>query len=119
MNKFEQSKKLEERLIELSVDTIKALRSDSSFPRSVQSQLIRSITSIGANYAEANNASSKADFRNKLYIAKKEAAESLYWIKIIRGLKDEDSAFSKLYDETDEMMRILQSAITTMSHSSK
>ena len=34
-------------------------------------QLIRSATSIGANYCEANNASSKNDFRNKIYICKR------------------------------------------------
>ncbi len=37
-------------------------------------QLIRSATSIGANYAEADNAGSRTDFRNKIFIAKKEAA---------------------------------------------
>jgi four helix bundle protein len=36
--------------------------------RSIISQLIRSATSVGANYCEANNASSKKDFRNKIFI---------------------------------------------------
>jgi hypothetical protein len=36
------------------------------------SQLVRSGTSIGANYCEANGASSKKDFKNKIYICKKE-----------------------------------------------
>ena len=40
------------------------------------SQLVRSGTSIGANYREANGASSKRDFRNKIYICKKEAKET-------------------------------------------
>ncbi len=119
MDKREQSEKLEERLVKLSVDMINTIRNDSSIPQSVRIQLIRSITSIGANYAEANNASSKADFRNKLYIAKKEAGESLYWMKIIRGLRDDINALSKLYIETDEIIRIPQSAITTMNGSLK
>ncbi len=119
MGKNEQAKELEERLIKLSVDIINALKNDSSVPPSIRTQLIRSITSVGANYAEANNASSKADFKNKLYIAKKEAGESLYWIKIIRGLKADSEALSELYVETDEIIKILQSAITTMERSPK
>jgi len=39
-------------------------------------QLVRSATSIGANYMEANGASSPKDFANKIYICKKEALES-------------------------------------------
>ena len=46
-------------------------------------QLIRSATSIGANYCEANGASSKKDFRNKIYICKKEAKETKYWLQLI------------------------------------
>lgn len=46
-------------------------------------QLIRSGTSIGANYCEANGASSKADFRNKIYICKKESMETKYWLRML------------------------------------
>lgn len=47
------------------------------------SQLIRSATSIGANYTEANGASSKKDFRNKIFICKKEAKETMYWLRLL------------------------------------
>lgn len=40
------------------------------------SQLIRSATSIGANYMEANSASSKKDFKNKIYICKKRSSRN-------------------------------------------
>ncbi|SRR6266571_4011099 len=46
-------------------------------------QLVRSGTSIGANYCEANGASSKRDFKNKVYICKKEAKETKYWLRIL------------------------------------
>ncbi len=46
-------------------------------------QLIRSGTSIGANYREANGGSSKRDFQNKIFICKKEAKETLYWLELI------------------------------------
>ena len=47
------------------------------------SQLIRSGTSMGANYCEANGASSKRDFRNKVFICKKEAIETKYWLRML------------------------------------
>ena len=46
-------------------------------------QLIRSGTSIGANYCEANGASSKKDFKNKIFICKKESKETKYWLKLL------------------------------------
>lgn len=46
-------------------------------------QLIRSGTSIGANYREANGASSKKDFKNKIYLCKKEAKETQYWLRLL------------------------------------
>lgn len=47
------------------------------------SQLIRAGTSVGANYSEADEACSKKDFVNKMYIAKKEAKETRYWLEVI------------------------------------
>ena len=46
-------------------------------------QLIKAGTSIGANYAEANGASSKKDFKNKIFICKKEARETKYWLRLL------------------------------------
>ena len=57
---------------------------------SLVEQLIRSSTSIGANYNEANGASSRKDFKNKIYICKKEAKETLYWLRLLgRSINDE------------------------------
>jgi four helix bundle protein len=47
------------------------------------SQLIRSATSIGANYCEADDAESKKDFRHKIGICRKEARETKYWFRMI------------------------------------
>lgn len=46
-------------------------------------QLIRSGTSVGSNYCEADCAESKKDFEHKLSICKKEAKESKHWLRII------------------------------------
>ena len=46
-------------------------------------QLLRAATSIGANYCEANGASSRKDFKNKIFICKKESKESQYWLRLL------------------------------------
>lgn len=46
-------------------------------------QIIRSGTSIGANYMEANSAISKKDFKNKISISRKEANETKHWLRMI------------------------------------
>jgi four helix bundle protein len=46
-------------------------------------QLVRSGTTIGANYSEADDAESRQDFKNKLGICKKEARETKHWLRMI------------------------------------
>src|SRR3990167_7855007 len=46
-------------------------------------QLVRSATSVGANYMEANGASSKRDFTNKIFICKKECQETKHWLRML------------------------------------
>ncbi len=71
------------------------------------SQLVRSGTSIGANYCEANGASSKKDFKNKIFICKKEAKETKYWLRLLAKstdiLKDD---CRKLWQEAQELTLI-------------
>ena len=94
-NSQNKSQQLEDRTVAFSVAVIKALSPYAKKPgvSPLVDQIIRSSTSIGANYAEANNASSKADFKNKIYIAKKEAGETRYWLKVLSAtLEDVDLA---------------------------
>ena len=51
--------------------------------RNIIDQVIRSGTSIGANYNEANGANGKKDFSNKIHICKKEAKETVYWLELL------------------------------------
>ena len=73
----EVTKKILDEMLDLSVGVVKLLEK-SHMNRSIADQLIRSVTSIGANYSEAQDASSKRDFLNKIYISKKEASETIY-----------------------------------------
>ncbi len=54
--------------------------------RPLISQIVRSATSVGANYMEANGASSKKDFRNKIYICKKEIKETKHWLRMLSAV---------------------------------
>ncbi|MBI4812801.1 four helix bundle protein [Candidatus Falkowbacteria bacterium] len=70
-------------------------------------QLVRSATSIGANYMEANQGCSKKDFINKIRISQKEANESKHWLRMIavanENLKEE---CRKLWKEAHELTLI-------------
>lgn len=59
-------------------------RRDSSI-ESLLKQVLRSGTSIGANITEAQGASSKKDFINKLQISLKEARETEYWLRLLNA----------------------------------
>ena len=78
-------------------------------------QLVRSSTSIGANFVEAKNASSKKDFRNKVFISKKEASETLYWLKLLEEFTS-DPKLVTLQHECQEITLILQKIIATLDH---
>ncbi|MFH1089455.1 MAG: four helix bundle protein [Candidatus Uhrbacteria bacterium] len=47
-------------------------------------QLLKSGTSIGANYSEANSAESRNDFIHKIGIVKKESKETVYWLELLK-----------------------------------
>lgn len=107
----------EVRLLDYSVNVIKLARNLSTdLPSSIIDQIIRSSTSIGANYAEAQDGSSKSDFKNKLYIAKKEANETKYWLRLIDRLKPNNGNVSKLIQETQELILIFQKIINTLNN---
>ena len=108
---------MEQRTIDFSVETIKAFGKYSKDVtlRPLIDQLIRSSTSIGANYAEANNASSKTDFKNKIFLAKKEAGETRYWLRVLAELLPSED-LSKLQQEALELTLILQKIVSTMKN---
>src|SRR3981081_4436750 len=70
-------------------------------------QLLRSATSIGANYREANRGVSRADFVNKIGTVQKEASETVYWIELLleAGIAAMASA-EALHTEASELLAI-------------
>ena len=112
--KNQLSNELEERFLHFGVSVIKFTQlHKNSLPFSVVDQVVRSSTSIGANYSEAQNASSKADFKNKIFIAKKEASETRYWLMVISELTDK-SEIEKCQKEIQEILLILQKIVNTL-----
>ena len=76
-------------------------------------QLIRSGTSVGANYFEANGASSRKDFINKVYISKKEVKETQHWLRMISRVEEIIKAEARiLYKEAQELGMIFSTIIT-------
>ena len=114
-----KSQRFEERLLKFSEDVIvlckNISRTDVSKP--IISQLIRSATSIGANYCEANNASSKRDFKNKIFICEKEARETNYWLRLCTNIADKDHwrTIEMLSKECQEFSLIFQKIISTLN----
>ena len=83
-------------------------------------QIQRSGTSIGANYSEACNAVSKADFINKLAIAQKEAHETIYWLKVLYGSElINKEQYEDMISDVQEIHKILSSSIKTLKDSDK
>jgi len=73
-------------------------------------QLIRSSTSIGANYMEANGSDSRRDFKNKISICKKEAKETKHWLRmIVIVLPDKKDQIRVLWQEAHELSLIFAS----------
>lgn len=73
-------------------------------------QILRSSGSIAANYVEANNAVSRPDFLFRIRIAKKEASESMLWLRLLEATTQDESiktTLRALLQEADELTRIL------------
>ena len=74
-------------------------------------QLIRSSSSIGANYIEANESLGRKDFLMRIKISRKEAKESRYWLKLIYINLELEKEVSNLIQEATELMNIFGSII--------
>src|SRR3990167_6732220 len=108
---------LEKRTAEFGENIIEFARSlkKDIISTPIISQLIRSATSIGANYMEANVASSKKDFGNKIFICKKEAQETKHWLRMMTKCEPERlEDLRKLWRECQELTMIFQKINNSM-----
>lgn len=74
-------------------------------------QVIKSSSSVGANYIEANEAVSKKDFVFRIKICRKEAKETAYWLKVLIETDGNNQEFESLSREAVELKKIFSSII--------
>ena len=109
---------LQERLFSFVVRVFKFLRTlpDNQEYRVVSYQLLKSSSSTGANYEEAQGGSSRADFTYKVEISLKEMRESNNWLRLIKATNvDEDineAELDNLITESKELKLILGSIVS-------
>lgn len=101
---------LESRTAIFAERTITFCRSLKRDPLSlpILTQLIRSATSVGANYMEANGMNSKKEFVYKISLCKKEANETKYWLRMLLPFSENKEELSALGKESHELVLIFQ-----------
>ncbi|MBD3311667.1 MAG: four helix bundle protein [Candidatus Magasanikbacteria bacterium] len=117
-DKFKNDLKL--RIYNWSVRLVKYLRilskqEKDEAVKTIVNQLLRSGTSIGANYIEAIGSPTKKDFRNFLAYSLKSCNESKYWLSLMKDTGiDEGKEFNFLLDEAVEISKILGKSVSTL-----
>ncbi len=109
---------LEERTYEFSKKVVLLCREipNNQINSPIINQLIRSGTSIAANYCEANGASSRKDFKNKIHICKKESQETKYWLRLLGDLNIEmKQKISPYEQESKELSMIFGKIVSTLN----
>lgn len=110
---------LEERTAKFGEEIIKLCKTvpENSITKPLINQLIRSSTSIGANYMEANGASSRKDFGNKIYICQKEARETKHWLRMLAvACPLEKEKIKILWKECQELTLIFSKISSTLKN---
>ena len=118
MNKDE----LKRRTKTFALDVIKFVESlpKGKITEIIGRQLLRSGTSVGANYRAACRARSSADFIAKMGVVEEEADESIYWLELLveSGIVSSDRVVS-LRKEADELLAITVSSIRTAKRNNR
>lgn len=115
-------KTFKERTKKLAVAIIKQM---DKLPKSravdvVAKQIIRSGTSIGANYRAACRAKSTADMINKMKIVEEESDETMYWLEILADAElAPKEQIRELYKETSEILAMTIASIKTLRNRSQ
>ena len=105
---------IEERTFEFATRIVKLV---NAAPRStagsvIARQVMRAGTSVGANVEEAQGAQSKKEFTRRMNIARAEARETLYWLRLIKETELFSSdRLAEILREADELVRILTAIV--------
>ena len=112
--KFQESFKIRTKAIGLETIRLVDLLPQKPAAWILSKQILRSSTSIGANYRAACRAKSTADFINKLKIVEEETDETMYWLEILNesGIVSPTKT-EKLYTQTKEVLAIVVKSLKT------
>jgi len=118
MKNKEFGRSLELRTKGFAIEIIKlsATLSNTIEDRIIRNQIVKSGTSIGANYREANKSQSRADFKHKIHICQGETNETLYWLELILEIKRNNHSKTRLLiKETKELLALFTSIINKLN----
>ena len=113
---------LEDRTLEFAKRVLRMTRilSKNNVNSHYVSQIIRSSSSVGANYGEANDALGKKDFFHRMKISRKEAKETTFWLKlIIENNPELEMRIKPLLQESVELTKIFSSIISKNTNKNK
>lgn len=105
---------LEERTATFGESVIEFTKSipKNEITRPLISQIVRSATSVGANYCEADSAFTKKEFYHRIAISRKEARETKHWIRmLVTALPNLKEPARKLWSESNELMLIFSAIL--------
>jgi four helix bundle protein len=105
---------LNARLLDFGARVIKLVESlpKTLVGRRIGDQLLRSATSVGANYEEAQAAESKENFVHKLQVALKEVREANYWLRLLaKSGKLPAERLVSILDESNQLRAMLSKAV--------
>ena len=113
--KYEGNEDIRKRTFNFAIRVIALCRSlpKDEVNKILMRQIIRSATSIGANLEEASGSRTRPEFTNCTNIARKEARETYYWLKIIYEVNTEPikKRMRNLLDESNQIISILTSTM--------
>ncbi len=107
---------LSERTASFGENVIRFLKSlpNNNINTNLINQTVRSATSVGANYMEADGAESRKDFQHKIGICKKEAKETMHWFRMLATANpDKSDECRKLWSEAHELTLIFSSIVSS------
>lgn len=98
------------RFAEAVIEFVKTLKI-TPINKAIIDQLIRAVTSIGANYCEADDAESKKDFKHKIGICKKESRETKYWLRMLAVVEADKKERIKIFWQEAKELNLIFNAI--------
>jgi len=118
MTEFQNNNKydLEERTAKFGEQVIKLCKciKQDAISKPIINQIVRSSTSVGANYCEANAASSRKDFKNKIFICKKEAQETKHWLRMIAQCYQGKEELREIWKECQDLTLIFGKIVSSL-----